>query len=830
MRISRSSIGGLLTLATMLAACGTDNGGTTNPGGDPAIAISVNPTSLSIQQGASGSVTASITRSGGFSGTVNIATEGAPTGVTATVSNVSTSGGTTTGTITVAAAASTTPGTYNLTIRASGSGVSDKTVAFTLTVTAAPAIALSLNPTSLSLDQGASGTSAVTINRTNFTGNVTLTLEGAPQGVTGSFNPAPATGTSSTLTVQVGAAVAPGTYSLTVRGTGSGVTDATAPLSLTVTSPASFEITTLTPDPITVVQGASGNVTVTLTRNNFAGAVTLSLEGNLDGITSSFTPAAPTGTSSTLALTVAGTAATGNRTLTVRGTGTGVAAKTKTFVLNVSPGVDGNFTLSTTPTGPVTVQQNAAAVNVTVNINRTGFSGQVTLSTLNVPTGVTAVLTPTATTGNSVNLALSATTGAALGNPTITIKGTAAGLGDRTTTLGLTITAPSGGSGNVSLDFANCAAAERPVWFAYQNGSGAWTRVTPTGNLYSFTIDAGKGGIAWVVDDANPGSVVTVQYFSQAELTGFPAAQFCGTSGGKTLTATTAGLSFTQFVQASIGGGSGAGSALAPSISIKPVQNGTFDLVAYASSITPSAADRLIIRRDINTAAIADGGSVGPVLDFGAAEAVAPASATITVNGMAGGESISTVSMLYGTGASCTTHLLYGGQGPGGAASTFTAYGVPAGKQRGTDYHSLFVSAGTATSFRMVSQSFQAMADRSVSLPAALSAGSPTILAGPYKRLRFQTTLPAALATGAFASYLDEAASISASMTATGGWLGGTAVDLSMPDFSGVSGWNNAWMPGTGTTVNWNLTGSGANGGNACNGLSFFSSSLIGTI
>jgi hypothetical protein len=49
---------------------------------------------------------------------------------------------------------------------------------------------------------------------------VTLSLGGAPAGVTGSFNPAAPTGTSSTLTVTVGAAVAAGVYNLTVDGTG----------------------------------------------------------------------------------------------------------------------------------------------------------------------------------------------------------------------------------------------------------------------------------------------------------------------------------------------------------------------------------------------------------------------------------------------------------------------------------------------------------------------------------------------------------------------------------------------------------------------------------
>src|SRR2546425_7195874 len=55
---------------------------------------------------------------------------------------------------------------------------------------------LSLSSAALTIAQGANGTATVTITRTNFTGAVTLSLGGAPSGVTGSFNPAAPTGTS----------------------------------------------------------------------------------------------------------------------------------------------------------------------------------------------------------------------------------------------------------------------------------------------------------------------------------------------------------------------------------------------------------------------------------------------------------------------------------------------------------------------------------------------------------------------------------------------------------------------------------------------------------
>lgn len=102
--------------------------------------------------------------------------------------------------------------------------------------------ALELAPASLTIVRGATGSSTVTITRTNFTGPVTLSVESAPAGVTGTLNvaqprgdPPTTTGTSATLTLIVRATVATGVHSLTVVGTGSPGTRST-PLTLTVVS------------------------------------------------------------------------------------------------------------------------------------------------------------------------------------------------------------------------------------------------------------------------------------------------------------------------------------------------------------------------------------------------------------------------------------------------------------------------------------------------------------------------------------------------------------------------------------------------------------------
>src|SRR3989442_10728371 len=75
---------------------------------------------------------------------------------------------------------------------------------------------LSLAPAALTLVQGANGTATVTITRTNFTGAVTLSLGGAPTGVTGSFNRSEAPGAGTARSTRGGAADANRDYNLAV--------------------------------------------------------------------------------------------------------------------------------------------------------------------------------------------------------------------------------------------------------------------------------------------------------------------------------------------------------------------------------------------------------------------------------------------------------------------------------------------------------------------------------------------------------------------------------------------------------------------------------------
>jgi len=97
---------------------------------------------------------------------------------------------------------------------------------------ATPDFSLSASPAALSIAQGNSAPSTITVTPSGgFTGSVDLTISGVPTGASASFDTTPTT-SSSVLTVAAGTAAA-GTYPLTVTGT-SGTLTHTTTVTLTV--------------------------------------------------------------------------------------------------------------------------------------------------------------------------------------------------------------------------------------------------------------------------------------------------------------------------------------------------------------------------------------------------------------------------------------------------------------------------------------------------------------------------------------------------------------------------------------------------------------------
>ncbi len=127
----------LVALLFFPPGCGSDSGGVTDPNGDgpdPAIALSVSPTSGTVEARSTLSVSATVTRSGGYEGGVTVEVLALPSGVTASVTGGGT-GTTASFGIELAVAASAAAGSHELTVRATGTGVAAVTRTFALTVT-----------------------------------------------------------------------------------------------------------------------------------------------------------------------------------------------------------------------------------------------------------------------------------------------------------------------------------------------------------------------------------------------------------------------------------------------------------------------------------------------------------------------------------------------------------------------------------------------------------------------------------------------------------------------------------------------------------------------
>jgi len=292
--------------------------------------MSFDPPTITISQGSSGSSTLQVSFSGGFSGPVTLSVQSKPAGFTV---EITPHPGTGTATVTVSVASTVSPGTYSVVIRGTGGGKMH-TAALTVNVIAT-GFTLAINPPSINIQQGSSGTASITVNPIGgFSQTVSLSVDSKPSGFTVTINPSSITpGSTATITISIDSTVSPGTYTVVIRGSGGGKT-ATASLSITVTeTPFDFTIS-VSPSSVEINQGESTTLVVTVTKTSgTAKTVTLTLIGLPSGASYSFNPSSVTPTGSSV-LTINSGSAKGTYTLLVKGTADGLE-KTATFTLTI---------------------------------------------------------------------------------------------------------------------------------------------------------------------------------------------------------------------------------------------------------------------------------------------------------------------------------------------------------------------------------------------------------------------------------------------------------------------------------------------------------------
>ncbi len=215
----------------------------TVPATEPGFSLAITPGSLTLPRGGSVTTTLAFSRSS-FTSPISCSASGLPSGVTATFNPTSVTANSAVLTFT---AATTTPlGIANVTITCTG-GTVTRTATLALTVVDAAGFSLGASPTGVTVAQGASATTTLSISRTGgFTGAVAFTANGLPAGVTATFAPQSATGTSSVLTLSASSTATAGTTSITVTGT-SGTLARSVIVALAVTPGSTSTVVTVTP-------------------------------------------------------------------------------------------------------------------------------------------------------------------------------------------------------------------------------------------------------------------------------------------------------------------------------------------------------------------------------------------------------------------------------------------------------------------------------------------------------------------------------------------------------------------------------------------------------
>lgn len=552
---------------------------------------------------------------------------------------------------------------------------------------------------------------------------------------------------------------------------------------------------------LTVAQRTAGTAAITVGRTSFSGDVALTAENLPTGVTATFTPATVSAgaTSSSLSLTASGTAVAGGpaTTVTLRARGTGVADAITTLALTITAGPAGAVSIALSPSSDSVVA--GSTVNTVVAITRSGgFTGGVNMTISGVPpSGVTTTFTPAnPVTGNSVNLSIATLASLTPGTYALQVRANSASLTEALATYTLKIAAPP--SNSVTWRF--CNANRLPLWFAYQDGlTGSWQRVTETTpGVYTFAYGQPQVGVAAVT--SSQGQITTeIKYFGLSEITAAAAAECTENpvAGTKSLSGSVSGFgAATEIATVSLGNAlSSATNQSTPAFTITNVANGPLDLIAVRANLVTSSALRVLMSRGVN---VANGASLG-TLDLAAGTSFAPASGTVTVTAPNDGPILAQNIFMTanGSGASFSTaQLSTGVQG--------TYQGIPDATLLATDVQRFQATQQVGTTLsRFITRYTRGPTTVTLAMPSDPGAPTLTNIAGaPQPRATVAGALPTAFNNLITFAFTQSARSRTWNLSATPAGRGGTITSyaLSLPDFSGVAGWQSTWALGTGAT------------------------------
>lgn len=604
-------------------------------------------------QGTTTPINVSIQAANGFTGEVNLAVSGLPTGVSASiVPNPIT----TNSTITLTASNTAPVGTYSLTI----TGTSGKLTQSSIVPITVVASSFSFYDCSeADLLPGTSSSCYVNIQPSNgFEGSVSLAVTGLPSGVTASFSPNPSA-SQSILTLTAASTAPLATKTVAITGT-SGKQTSSAPLVVSVIGP-SFSLYSGAP-ALTLGQGGSAIETIYVNgANGFNSNTSFSITGLPAGVSAAFSPNPVTATGSTLlTLKAAATAPVGTSSLTVTATA-GTQKMTLPIALTV---VQPSFTISIFEQLSVGVGSNSTNnyVNLSSNSN---FTGNVQLAISGLPAGVSASFSPNpAIVGNNSNLTLAATSSAIPGTYPVTISGVSGTLKSSIVAT-LTVTSPS-----FALDIFSGASVGQgtsttnTLYIDGQNNFAGNVKLSITGLPSGVTVSFSPNPVT----NSSYYNVVMTTTASSTAVSGQYMATVTGTSGNLTASSqfpvivspptftVRAGYSGTSLV---------AGSSTTIPVSISP-QNGFTGSVTLAASGLPSGVTASFSPNPTssgNSTVTLVASSTAPVGDY-----------SFTVTGKSGSTSASTTTVVDVVAPGFTINGPYGGLSLGQGSSTTASF------------------------------------------------------------------------------------------------------------------------------------------------------------
>jgi hypothetical protein len=557
---------------------------------------------------------------------------------------------------------------------------------------------------------------------------------------------------------------------------------------------------------LSLPQGGSGTVTVVITRKGgFDRGVSIGIENLPAGVEA--LPAAQVIaahlTSASMTLTVAAGVTPGDYTITVRATSVGIAAKTATFTLTVTSVSDPGFTMTVLPAA-FSIQQNGSAT-ATITIARLGgFQAPVSLTVTGMPAGVNATIEPATYLDQPATITVGATYTAPVGTHTLTVRANALNSPEKTATLTVTVTS-SNPTGNVLWPF--CAASGIPLIFAYQDGAGPWTPVTPVNGIYAANLATGRGAVLYSV--GSPAGVVnTFVYYGTATQLSQMGAELCG--GGttvKSVSGTVNGISALEQAWISMGGATAVLTQAGGNIfTLNNVLDGPRDLLATRVEVGANGvltANRLILRRGLNPP---NGGGLAP-LDFNGAEAFGPVGAGLTLSNLGSDQTRLQAAYRTATGMMAPYYV----DGPAVSGNVRVFPGIGDNRQLNDDLHVLTVVATppvvTPSSTRSGTLIFRSAANKSITLGPDLGPVNTSVLAtGPFVRLRAQWTLQIDYNTYWSLSYAQPNRTVTIGVTAA--YLGtASGVDIAFPEVGAI--FDPSLGPQQGVVTTWTFTASG---------------------